>query len=153
MLPPDCPTSNDEILNALIIEAKSLDLSSSYTSGLLLRAVLEKSLKHFVKSKNHAKAVRDYYYRKNQDKAPNYADKNGVSLDMILDWLISPQQVSIFENEHTSPVTRSIKNARKWSGKLNGIVHGNEVLGIAEIQSIRNEIYMLIKTAIVFTSK
>ena len=86
-------------------------------------------------------------------KAPNYADKNGVSLDMILDWLISPQQVSIFENEHTSPVTRSIKNARKWSGKLNGIVHGNEVLGIAEIQSIRNEIYMLIKTAIVFTSK
>lgn len=153
LLPPDCPTSNDEILNALIIEAKSLDLSSSYTSGLLLRAVLEKSLKHFVKSKNHVKAVRDYYYRKNQDKAPNYADKNGVSLDMILDWLISPQQVSIFENEHTSPVTRSIKNARKWSGKLNGIVHGNEVLGIAEIQSIRNEIYMLIKTAIVFTSK
>ena len=36
---------------------------------------------------------------------------------------------------------------------MNGIVHGNEVLGIAEIQSIRNEIYMLIKTAIVFTSK
>lgn len=150
VLPEHFPVSNNDILDAYIIEAKNLKLyDAPCASAMLLRSLLEKSLKEFIIKSNNYRAVKDYYYNTSEGKKKNHTEieKNHqeIASAMIFPWLLqSDIAIQVFGIQEKQRMTIACKKASTHTKKLNGIVHGNEFIDNMQISNIRNEIYPLL---------
>ncbi|NMM29224.1 MAG: hypothetical protein HHJ12_18595 [Glaciimonas sp.] len=151
LLPGDFPITKDAILNGFIIEASNLAcLSAPCAGAMLLRAILEKSLRDFVKRTGKFGTVKDHFYATKEGQKKNRTqeqkDNHGIDLAMMLGWLKVEKTIQeIFGAEEKQILWVSVKYASEHVPKLNGVVHGVNVFDAGELIKIRNEIYPLLK--------
>lgn len=151
LLPNDFPITKDEILNGYIIEASRLECESApYACAMLLRAILEKSLRDFIKRFRKFATVKDHYYStadgKKKNRTQEQKDRHGIDLAMMLDWLkVERTAQEMFGTEEKQILWGAVKHASDHVSKLNGVVHGVNVFSSGELIKIRNEIYPLLK--------
>jgi hypothetical protein len=151
LLPSDFPITKNEILNGFIIEASTLECDSAPCAGaMLLRAILEKSLRDFVKRTCKFVEVKDHYYLTKEGQKKNRTqeqkDNHGIDLAMMLGWLKDSKIAhQVFGAEEKQILWVSVKNTSEHVSKLNGVVHGVNIFNSGELIRIRNEIYPLIK--------
>ncbi|MDD5544881.1 MAG: ATP-binding protein [Acidobacteriia bacterium] len=155
LLPPEFPcTSNEYILDSFIIEATRVKLRSAPIACImLLRSILEKSIKAFIISSGEYQAVKDRYFekidqdnrRKNKDPlSEEYKNHQTLTLEMMLGWLNDKDiAVEVFGAERPK-LALATKNASKHTKKMNGLVHGIDAIDEGQAREIRNEIYALI---------
>ena len=150
VLPKDFPISKDAILNAFLIDATSLICRDApCASSMLLRAILEKSLRNFlIKSGNFNEVKRHYYASANGIKkghSEEYKAKQGIDLAMMLNWLKDEKiAIKIFGIEEKPTLWLATKKAAEHVRKLNGVTHGIDLIGFEQFLSIRNEMYALL---------
>ncbi len=155
LLPPEFPcTSHEHILDAFIIEATKVNLDDApIASIMLLRSILEKSLKTFICNAGHYQDVKDHYFSKvdelnhKKNKEPlseEFKVSQTLTLEMMLGWLNEKTvAISIFGAERPK-LALATKNASKHSKKMNGLVHGIDAIDEKQAREIRNELYALL---------
>lgn len=155
LLPPEFPcTSHEYILDSFIIEATRVKLSTApIACVMLLRSILEKSLKTFIVSSGRFQSVKDHYFarvdeenkRKNKEAlSEEYKKRQTLNLEMMLGWLNDHSvAIEIFGAERPK-LALATKNASKHTKKMNGLVHGIDAIDEGQAREIRNEIYALL---------
>ena len=155
LLPPEFPcTSQEHILDAYIIEATMLRLSDApIASMLLLRSILEKSLKTFISNSGYYQEVKDMHFAKVSEDlekkgrerlSDEFKKSHTLTLEMMLGWLNEKSvAVEVFGAERPK-LALATKNASKHTKKMNGLVHGIDAIDEGQAREIRNEIYALL---------
>lgn len=155
LLPPEFPcTSHEYILNSFIIEATRMTICSApIACVMLLRSILEKSLRAFIVNSGWFQAVKNHYFEKvdqdnlRKNKTPlteEYKKRQTLSLEMMLGWLNDNSvAVEVFGAERQK-LALATKNASKHAKKMNGLVHGIDAIDEGQAREIRNEIYALL---------
>lgn len=155
LLPTDFPISEDDILNAYVLDACRLRISEApCAAAMLLRVVLEKSLKCFVRKMGKFSEVKSHYYSKGEGKKKNHTDEykksQDLSLAMMLDWLKDDSvALDIFGAQDKAILLLATKKAAENTKKLNGLMHGLSLFSTEQTSLIRNEIYELLKFLVV----
>ncbi|MDZ7922278.1 ATP-binding protein [Rhodoferax sp.] len=151
VLPVEFPHSADPVLNGFIIEAINLRCDvAPCASAILLRAILESSLRQFVKKSKNFEAVKNHFYSSSEGEKKNHSEAQraiqGIDLVMMLAWISDERvAINIFGIEEKPRLWLASKKAKMHTKKLNGIVHGLDLMDTSQIQTIRNEIYLLLK--------
>ncbi|EIJ44019.1 hypothetical protein BegalDRAFT_3198 [Beggiatoa alba B18LD] len=146
LLPNKFPSSPSMILNNLIIEGRSLKIKElPHTSCMLYRGLFETALKYFInKSKNNQKVL-DAHNSSMQEEKRRKQDVDG---EMIRKWL--PNNKEVFPLTHRGALYTSMNKLINHYQKLNGIVHGNQVVTEVEIITIRNDTLELLEFFVSF---
>ena len=151
LLPVEFPLSTDVVLNAFIIESISLGCDSApCASAILLRATLERALRQFVQKSGKFEAVKVHFYSSSEGQKKNHSDAQkkvqGIDLAMMLAWFSDEKvAVGIFGVEEKPRLWLASKKAKEHTKKLNGVAHGLEPIDTAQVRTIRNEVYSLLK--------
>lgn len=151
VLPTDFPISKNDALNAFLIDAVNLKCHDApCASALLLRAILEKSLKNFVNKSGNFKEVKNHFYCSAEGLKKNHSEEykanQGIDLAMMLNWLKDEKTATkIFGIEEKPTLWLAAKQAATHVKKLNGITHGNDFIATEQLLAIRNEMYVLIR--------
>jgi len=110
------PAQADElILQLLLEEARNLPMSTfPCTSAILLRSIIEKSLKQFIYKSKNTKNVIEHFYLSSEGKKKNHTDEQKKHQDlepgMILNWMKDPNVAQIhIPIEVRKPVLLSVK--------------------------------------------
>jgi len=150
VLPADFPISKNDALNAFLIDAVNLKCHDApCASALLLRAILEKTLKNFVTKSGNFDEVKKHFYRSAEGLKKNHSEEykasQGIDLAMMLNWLKDERTATkIFGIEEKPTLWLAAKKAATHVKKLNGVTHGNDFIGTEQFLTIRNEMYTLI---------
>lgn len=155
LLPASFPcTTQEHILDAFIIEAAKLAIDDAPNAALiLLRSVLEISLKKYVTDAGHYARIKDHYFTKvdaeNKRKgkgeiSEEHKQEKLLSLDMIIPWLKEKNVEIELYGANRPQLSLATKNAAKHLPKMNGVVHGNDAVDGLQVKAIRNEIYSLL---------
>lgn len=151
LLPTEFPHSADEVLNAFIIDAINLICDDAPCAGaMLLRATLERSLRQLIQKSGSFESVKLHFYSSSEGRKKNHSDEQkkaqGLDLSMMLAW-ISDEKIafSIFGTEEKPRLWLASKKAKEHTKKLNGIIHGLELIDSNQVKIIRNEIYPLLR--------
>ncbi len=150
LLPAHFPVANDApILNNLIIEAASLKIDDApHATCMLYRALLEAAFKAFVKKNSLFQNVKDHYYSKGEGAKKGHSDtykkQQGIDLSICSAWIVDNS--NLFQNDTRKRLALCAKNVRKHIQFMNGVVHGNQLIGSDnKVQSIRNETVELLE--------
>jgi hypothetical protein len=151
LLPSHFPISKtDSVLSAIIIEAANLGCDNfSHASALLLRSILEKSLRNHIEKSGNFQIVKDHFYSsaegKKKNHTPEYKEAQGLDLSMMLAWLKDDKVASkIFGAERKKTLLLATKKAVDAVQILNGVVHCLKLIDAAQTRAIRNDIYPLL---------
>lgn len=142
LLPKDFPHSDDNLLNALIIESVSIQISDApYAASMLYRALMEAALKRFVHKTDNYKNVKIHFYSSSEGKKKNHSEEQkkaqGISPPIILPWL--GDNTILFNEENKSRLINATKKTKLHMPYLNGVVHGNQLMDGNKLTIIRNE--------------
>lgn len=148
LLPPHFPTSDENIINALVIEAIRLEMAKTpYAAAMLYRAMLEAALKRFAYKTKNFQAVKNHYYSSSEGLKKNHTEEykaaQGLTTPMIISWLID--NTALFDDENRSKLTLSIKKLKDHISFLNGVVHGNQLTNAGRVTEIRNDTIELLQ--------
>lgn len=145
LLPADFPedVQGNWIVNNLILEAKDLKLKDHpHAATMLYRALFEAAGKSLVKKLNKFGDVKEHHFTKGEGKEKSFTDeqkaKHGIDIQMIRLWLIDEKNM-VFPDDDRSKLTVSLNKMKAHLAKMNGIVHGIEVIGASDLALIRNE--------------
>lgn len=159
LLPSEFPRSENAVLNAFIIDALNLNCQDAPSaSALLLRAILEKSLREFVSRSKSFEEVKAHFYDTAEGRKKEHTEaqkkKQGIDLSMMLAWLKDETAaLKIFGTEKKPILWVAAKKASTHSQKLNGVVHGLELIDVQQVKTIRNEIYQLLNFCVLNATK
>lgn len=149
LIPKNFPiTQSNEILNNILIEAAHLELEQApHAACLLYRSILEASVKEFVIKTGNFNNVIDHYYSKGEGKKKNHSDEykksQGIDISIGLHWLLDNND--LYPKDNKKILHACVVHARKYLSKMNGVVHGNNIISVLEITTIRNETIHLLK--------
>jgi hypothetical protein len=148
LLPSNFPHSDDDILNAYVIEAIDLEIfSAPHASAMLYRSLIEAALKRFVKKTGNFQKVKDHFYLKGDGKGKNHSDEykqsQGINIPMILGWLGDNE--NLFDKESRKNLSLALKKTREHVPVLNGVVHGVQLIDSDKLRTVRNETYELLR--------
>lgn len=148
LLPKNFPHSDDNILNALIIEAIDLEITNApYASAMLYRALMEAALKRFVYKTKNFQNVKDHFYSSLEGKKKKHTTEQkknqGINPPIILPWL--SDNTALFESSNKTRLVNSIKKAKEHMPFLNGVVHGNQLMDAGKPTAIRNDTVELLQ--------
>lgn len=138
---------NNYILNNLIIEGTQLELANSpHAACLLYRSILEAAIKHFVKKTGNFNNAKDHYYSKGEGKKKNHSEEykknQGVDIGIGINWLLD--NLDVYPAYDKKILSMCIGKINNRISKMNGVVHGNNIISVNEITSIRDDtIYLL----------
>lgn len=142
-------SKKDKILDAMIIEAINIDIDNvPHASCLLYRSLFEAAFRSFVKSNKLFEAVKLHYYSKGEGVKKNhpeeYKKQQGIDLSICSHWILDNSQ--LFPPESKKRLQLCAKNLRKHIQLMNGVVHGNQIVGNdGKVQAIRNETIELLE--------
>lgn len=150
LLPKTFPHSDEDVLNAFVIEAIDLEITvAPHAAAMLYRSLLEAALKRFVTKTKQFKEVKDHFYSRGEGKNKNHSDEykknQGINLAMILAWLSDSSH--LFDVELRAKLILSTKKAKEHTQFLNGVVHCNQLVD-NKLTEIRNDTIELLKFAI-----
>ncbi len=153
LLPKTFPHGDDNVLNAYIIEAIDLTLSTApYAAAMLYRALIEAALKRFVFYTRNVQAVKDHFYASTEGKRKEHSDAQkqiqGVTPPMILPWLSS--NTDLFNNTHKARIVAATKKTREHMPFLNGVVHGIQLTDERKLAELRNDTIALLEFLITY---
>lgn len=154
LLPDQFPVSKkDNILDAMIIEAVDISVDATpHASCLLYRSLFEAAFRAFVKSNMLFGAVKSHYYSKGEGAKKNHSEEykkqQGIDLSICAHWILDNSQ--LFPPESKKRLQLCAKNLRKHIKLMNGVVHGNQIVGNdGKIQAIRNETVELLEFLVI----
>lgn len=146
LLPKTFPSSSFTILNNLIFEGKELNIKElPHTSCMLYRGLFEISLGYFIKKSKNEQKVLDTHNSSIQEEKKR---KEDISSEMIRKWISNNKEV--FPLARRNPLYTSMNKLTSHYQKLNGVVHGNQVVSEVEIITIRNDTLELLEFFVSF---
>lgn len=146
-------SKKDKILDALIIEAISINIDNApHSSCMLYRSLFEAAFRSFVKSNKLFEAVISHYYSKGEGAKKNHSEEykkqQGIDLSVCSHWMLDNSQ--LFPPESKKRLQLCTKNLRKHIKLMNGVVHGNQIVGNdGKIEGIRNETIELLEFLVI----
>jgi hypothetical protein len=149
LIPKNFPiTQRNDILNNILIEAAHLEMEQTpHAACLLYRSILEASVKEFVIKSGNFNNVIEHFYSKGEGTKKNhndeYKESKGIDISNGLHWLLDNN--SLYPKDNKKILHACVVNARKYLPKMNGVVHGNNIISVLEITTIRNETIHLLK--------
>lgn len=149
------PIGDDNVLNNLIVEATELMIMDApHASCLLYRSLFEAAFRAFVKRNKLFDSVLTHYYSKGEGAKKNhsaeYKKNQGIDLAICSHWIIDNE--SLFYKDARKKLKICAANLRSNIKIMNGVVHGNQLLGNdGQVQKIRNETIELLEYLVATT--
>jgi len=142
LLPDHFPMSGDTVFDHLALEATTIVIAEVPNSAsLLYRSLFEAAFNSFARQHSLHEQIKEHYYKKGEGKKKNhsgdYIKKRTIDLSMCAAWIV--------DNDHLYPLDMKkrlslcARRFKKDAQVLNGLVHGNRVLGNAnDLLSMRD---------------
>ncbi|MGE4765333.1 ATP-binding protein [Yersinia enterocolitica] len=132
----------DNVLDNILIEATTLVLSESpHAACLLYRSLIEASLKVYAKRTGHYAKVIEHFYTKGAGKNKGHNDEykknQQINLNIALSWFRDSSQ--LFPIADRKLLKQCVNDTLKHVGKMNGVVHCENIISDSEMIVIRNE--------------
>ena len=135
LLPDYFPVSEDTVFNHLVIEATTIVIADVPNSAsLLYRSLFEAAFKAFARQHSLHDKIKEHYYRKGEGKKKNHNDEyvknRTIDLSMCIAWIVDND--GLYPLDMRKRLSLCAKRLKKDVQILNGLVHGNRVLGNAD---------------------
>lgn len=136
------------IVNNLIIEASRLEIERHpHSAALLYRSIFEGTLKSYINFIKKAEEVKNHFYSSKEGQKKNHSanqqKQQGIDVWMIRSWMLD--NLDILPSGEKSALTLALRKLKNHFQKLNGIVHGQELINAHEVKTIRNETILLLE--------
>ncbi|EGQ9981062.1 hypothetical protein EM59_023190 [Vibrio parahaemolyticus] len=134
LLPDHFPMSEDSIFDHLALEATTIVISEVPNSAsLLYRSLFEAAFKAFAKKHSLYEQIKEHYYKKGEGRKKNhnsdYIKNRTIDLSMCAGWIVDNN--SLYPSDMRKRLSLCAKRFKQDAQVLNGLVHGNRVLGNA----------------------
>lgn len=134
ILPDYFPMSGDAIFDHLALEATTIVISEVPNSAsLLYRSLFEAAFKAFAKKHSLHDQIKEHYYTKGEGRKKkhdsDYVKKRTLDLSMCAGWIVDND--SLYPSDMKKRLSLCAKRFKQEAQVLNGLVHGNRVLGNA----------------------
>ncbi len=138
---------NDKKLASLLKEASELSLEYSFSGAALLRMIGERAIDQHIRRSGRLMDVKQMIFDQQEAAERPYTDEQKENFEPTVrnavDWL--KKNKTYFPQENRSDCHQSLSKFSNALKTINGVVHQANIIGRAELSTMRNEFFPLLE--------